>query len=104
MLMGSTWKEAERRIAHLLGGRRVPVTGRQRGDAPDIDHPRLSLEVKHRQELPAWLHNAMNQAQAAKRDNQLPAVILHGKRMDYRTSMALMRLDDFIDWLEGSSR
>jgi hypothetical protein len=32
------WKQAERRIADLLGGQRIPVTGRQRGDTPDIEH------------------------------------------------------------------
>ncbi len=33
------WKATERRVAALLGGRRVPVSGRGRGDAPDIAHP-----------------------------------------------------------------
>jgi len=42
------WKATERRIAALLGGRRVPVSGRGRGNAPDIAHPWLALEVKDR--------------------------------------------------------
>ena len=33
------WKATERRIAALLGGRRVPVSGRGRGDQPDVAHP-----------------------------------------------------------------
>ena len=49
------WKQAERRIAKLLGGRRIPITGRQRGDVPDIEHDALSIEVKSRKALPAWL-------------------------------------------------
>jgi hypothetical protein len=46
------WKTAERRIAKELGGTRVPVTGRGRGDVPDIEHPALSVEVKSRRRLP----------------------------------------------------
>lgn len=33
----STWKNVEMNIARYLGGARVPVTGRTRGSAPDID-------------------------------------------------------------------
>lgn len=40
------WKRNERRIADLLGGRRVPITGRARGDVPDIDHAAFSIECK----------------------------------------------------------
>jgi len=94
----STWKSVERAIANLLGGERVPVTGRQRGSAPDISHPVLSLEVKHRKTLPAWLYDAMEQAQASKRGDKLPAVILHGRGKEYRHSMVMVRLDDFVEW------
>ncbi len=48
------WKQAERRIAAILGGRRIPVSGRGRGDNPDIEHPALSVEVKARASFPAW--------------------------------------------------
>ncbi len=39
------WKACERCIAELLGGHRVPVSGRGRGDVPDALHSRLSIEV-----------------------------------------------------------
>lgn len=94
----TAWKNTERRLAALLGGKRVPVTGRQRGSAPDIEHEWLSLEVKHRRILPAWLHDAMDQAKASRLDGQLPAVILHEKNMDHAKSMVLIRLDDFLEW------
>ena len=94
----STWKLVERKIAAILGGERVPVSGRQRGSAPDIEHSHLSIEVKHRKSLPSWIHDAMDQAQASKRGEQLPVVILHGKNMEYRNSMVLVRLDDFCEW------
>ena len=94
----STWKHVERQIASILGGERVPVSGRQRGSAPDIDHEWLSLEVKHRKSLPAWMHDAMRQAEASKRGDQLPAVILHQKQMQYGDSFVLVRLGDFVEW------
>ncbi len=46
------WKRTERAIAARLGGVRVPVSGRQRGDAPDIAHPTFAVEVKSRASLP----------------------------------------------------
>lgn len=47
-----SWKSAERRIAAILGGERVPVSGRGREDSPDIEHPILSVEVKSRASIP----------------------------------------------------
>lgn len=82
----------------MLGGERVPVSGRQRGDAPDIKHDWLSLEVKDRKRLPAWLHDAMAQAQASKRGDQLPAVILHEAGKRHSKDMVLMSLEDFKEW------
>ncbi len=58
------WKQAERRIASILGGVRVPVPGRRRGDAPDILHPRLSVEVKLRSKLSAWIEEGMRQSES----------------------------------------
>jgi len=63
----ATWKRTERSIAGLIGGERVPVSGRQRGDHPDVQHDWLSVEVKHRQSIPQWLTTALTQARAAVR-------------------------------------
>jgi hypothetical protein len=94
----STWKNVERKIADILGGERVPVSGRQRGSAPDIEHEWLSLEVKHRKTLPAWLHDAMDQAVKSDKGNQLPMVVLHEKQMEYGNSYAVIRLNDFVEY------
>jgi hypothetical protein len=59
------WKAAERRIARMLGGERVPVSGRGRGYSPDVKHPALSIKVKTRAALPAWIEGAMRQSEAA---------------------------------------
>ena len=90
------WKRTEREVARLLGGLRVPVTGRQRGDAPDVMHDRVSIEVKHRKTLPAWLLDAMDQANAAsKSPDQLAIAVLHQSGMRYDHSLVLMELAPF---------
>lgn len=95
------WKSAERKIASLLGGQRVPITGRQRGSAPDIAHPTLSLEVKHRENFPAWLLEALDQAeQSMVSESQIPLAILHQKGMKYEDCLAVMRLSDLIKLME----
>lgn len=94
------WKQAERRIAEVLGGVRVPVTGRQRGATPDVEHATLSIEVKSRKALPAWLLDAMEQAEAAATDGRLPVAVLHQDRKPYRDALVVVRLEDFASHLE----
>ena len=60
-----TWKRHESWWAEVLGGVRVPVTGRQRGSAPDIEHPTYALEVKSGRVLSPRLREGWAQAQAA---------------------------------------
>lgn len=88
------WKTVERNIAKIIGGERVPITGRQRGSSPDILHPYLSVEVKERQTLPAWIHEAMEQAVAASLE-KTPIVILHEKGSKYENDLVVMKLSDF---------
>lgn len=90
----AAWKSAERRVAGLIGGRRVPVSGRARGDAPDVAHDRLSVECKSRKRLPDWLHSAMAQAIAATRDAQAPVVVLHQAGQRYDSALVVVRLRD----------
>ena len=89
-----TWKATERAIAGRLDGVRVPVSGRARGDSPDIAHARLSIEVKHRKTVPAWLHEAMAQAVAAARDTQIPVAILHEAGRRHDGDLCVLRLAD----------
>ena len=99
--MDKLWKRLERQVADYFGGTRVPVTGRQRGDAPDIDHDYISFEVKHRAKLPEWLHGAMDQAIASmKDDDQIPTVILHEKYKRIKESYAMIRCDSYKKLME----
>ena len=95
------WKRTERAIAGRLGGQRVPVSGRGRSDAPDIAHDRLSIEVKHRATLPAWLLDALGQAEAAARDEQLPVAILHAHGRRHGANLCVMSLDTLAALLAG---
>ena len=92
------WKRTERKIAAALGGQRVPVTGRARGDAPDVAHKWLAVEAKHRRTLPAWLQTALAQAQASAHDGQLPIVVLHQHGQRHANDLVVLRLADFVDW------
>ncbi len=76
----------------------MPVSGRGRGDQPDIVHPWLSLEVKDRAALPLWLLDALDQAERSATLAQLPAAVLHraGDRHDH--ALIVLRLADFVDW------
>ncbi len=92
------WKATERRIAGLLGGRRVPVSGRGRGDQPDIAHPWLAIEVKDRATLPLWLLDALDQAEASATPEQLPVAVLHRAGDRHDQALIVLRLRAFIDW------
>lgn len=92
----ATWKAVERRIAEFLGGERVPVTGRQRGNAPDVAHPDFAIEVKHRERMPFWLKDAMDQAVKSRRGDQLPVVILHEKNQRVENCYVMIQLKDLM--------
>lgn len=99
-MTSKTWKSAERTVARLLGGERVPITGRARGSAPDVAHDVLSIEVKHWKKFPDWLKDAMNQAEESQKNGQIPAVILHEKGMKYEDCYTVIRLSDVIKLLD----
>ena len=94
------WKACERKVAALLGGRRIPVSGRGRGDNPDIHHELFSIEVKSRKTIPAWLEDAMRQAEASVKDGRLAVVVLHQDRTPYAESLVVLRLEDFAGYLK----
>ena len=97
--MSARWKEVERAVAAKLGGQRVPITGRQRGDAPDVQHPWLSIEVKHRKLLPGWLHEIGTELRYIDYQGGFPAIIMR----DDSQSFVVMRLAHFIEYFVGSS-
>ena len=102
-MTNQAWKATERFVAGVLGGTRVPITGRQRGDVPDIAHPRYSIEVKRRSAayaFPKWLTTAIEQADAANKDGcKTPLVVIehaHGSGR-LKDHYVMLRLSDFVD-------
>jgi len=97
----AAWKNWERKVAKYIGGRRVPITGRIRGDAPDIDHAWLSVEVKYTsRDWPQKWYQARAQAEASAQPNQLPVQIYTARGMKVGDAFIVMRLSDFRDrWL-----
>jgi len=92
------WKRTEREVGKHLGGTRVPITGRQRGSAPDVEHEWLSIEVKHRKKLPEWLHDAMDQAVKSQKNGQVPIVVLHQSGKHHDNDYVVLKMSDFADW------
>lgn len=79
----ATWKAHERTVARVFGGQRVPVTGRSRGSAPDVEHPTFAIEVKAGAVLSSRLLKGMAQAKAyADRTGKLPIVVVINRRVD----------------------
>jgi hypothetical protein len=95
------WKARERAVALEFGGRRVPVTGRARGDAPDIMHPWLCIEVKAWENLPERVHDALHQAEACVVGDKLPMAVIVANGMATRDGLVVMRVKDFQSWFGG---
>ncbi len=94
----AAWKAIERQWADRLGGKRVPVTGRQRGDAPDIEHPTLAIEVKAGKTISTRLSDGMEQAKASIIGDQLPIVCATQSRTGNKGNLnwVMMEADTFI--------
>lgn len=95
------WKQAETEIATRLGGVRVPVSGRGRGDRPDIEHPRFAPEVKHTRNAFDLVTRAMAQAKAAAEGTaKVPLVAVHKEGQPYDETFVVLRLADFARLVE----
>lgn len=101
MARSSTWKNVERKLAQLLGGERIGVTGRHNMETPDLDIPDLAVEVKHRKSLPALLKKALLQAETAgKAHDKVPIAIFHETGKQYTDSYVVIRMDWFLKFYE----
>lgn len=100
-----SWKKAELELARRLGGERVPVSGRTRGWAPDIAHPRYALEVKTRVALANYLEDGMDQAVKSadwvkRREgvDKLPVLVIHKDGQHFDNAYVVVRLRDAREW------
>ncbi len=95
----STWKSTERRIAKVFGGRRLGPTG---SDTPDVLTPWLSIEVKHRSKLPAWIVEALDKARRGAEVGQLGIAIFHEAGKHGEGDLIVMSAGDFRAWFCGN--
>lgn len=105
--MDKTWKKFERWVGSFLSelgdqAVRIPVTGRTRGDSPDVTSNYLSIECKYRKQIPLWIKDAMDQAVKSNtrgQDNKtkVPVVFLREKRMPLKDTLVMMRLEDLLE-------
>jgi len=95
--LDKAWKKNERMIAKYISGERVPVSGRARGDQPDIKHPWMSIEVKLRMRIPSWIKNGIDQAEKSKVGHQMPVLIIREKGQRVDDALICVRLKDFRD-------
>lgn len=103
-MRSTEWKSTERSIAKLLNGVRVPVSGRQRGSTPDIQHSVYSIEVKRRSVVPHWLFkDAFEQADASNPGDLTPIVVVEwAKGRGHKLErFVVMRLEDFLEAENG---
>lgn len=103
----SRWKQIERDWALWLGGKRVPVTGRQRGDAPDVAHDLYAIEVKAGKVMSPRLREGMAQAKAAAvGTGKTPLLcVTHSVGPGHANEhYVVMALEDFQAWHGGPSR
>jgi hypothetical protein len=96
------WKQSESDMALALGGRRVPITGRARGESPDIEHTTWAIEHKAGRVLPARLTLAWEQARAAAAGTTKTPLVTIDHRPgpgQPRQCYVMMRLEDFVAWM-----
>lgn len=91
----------ERKFADLLGGKRIPVTGRHDQETPDLDVEDLAVEVKARTKLPELIKKAMTQAETAGiKHSKVPIAIFHEKGKRFLDAYVIIRLDWFLKFYE----
>ena len=96
------WKAAEKRIAELLGGRRL-IRASYQESRPDAVAEKSGfsfiVEVKHRKHLPQFMKNALDQAKQHRQKNEVYIAYFHEKNMH----RGIIAIDDteFIRILEG---
>lgn len=96
-----TWKNIEKKVAGITGGKRVGNRGTNTQDVdtdgvPGVD--RFSIECKHSANLPAWLRDGYAQAQRNAPNGKQPLLVVHPKHS--RTYYAILPLDILVEMIE----
>jgi hypothetical protein len=96
-----TWKKVELAIAALIGGKRrgADFRGENHGKS-DIICPGWSVEVKHSKRPTFGLMvDAVAQSETNReKPGDIPIAVVHKEGTEYKNSLVVMRLDQFIDF------
>ena len=83
--MSKSEKTTEAAVAWILGTKR------------DLIHPVLSINVKHRRQLPRFLIRSMAQAESGAPTDRIPCVVMHQESMHHEHNLVVLRLKDLRD-------
>jgi hypothetical protein len=92
-----SWKAYERRLAADVGGRRIPVTGLDRGDR-DVEGGLFFYQAKLRRSLPRWIFDWISGicATAATQD-RIGVLVLRVPKMRDDDALVVLRWKDWRD-------
>jgi len=100
----STWKNWERKWAEFLGGdkvnaKRIPVTGRQSGDVPDVETIKFAVEVKAGKVVSSRTLKAIEQARKAGIATRKIPIVAQTHKINKNNAIHLvtMELDVFLE-------
>ena len=91
-----TWKSVERRVASMLGGERVKLSGINSGySSGDVLDPNYLIEVKTKKQ--SSLHRLFSKVEKeAKAEQKTPLLVMHQKNTS--KYLAVMDLEELIKW------
>jgi hypothetical protein len=86
-------KAAERKVAAMLGGRRMGLFGKE-----DVEVDHFSVEVKSRVSFVAksWIKQA--ETNNPDPEGKIPIVVVHTKNCDHSGDLVIMRIADFLEF------
>ena len=88
-----TWKNIERGVCGYLGCTRSGPTGIEGPDCDCHDLP-ISIQVKHRENIPVWFSDMVSQTMGQAHPGKLPLLVLHALGQAIPESYTVVRLSD----------
>jgi hypothetical protein len=97
-----TWQRHKTAVARALGTTRTGAGAQNRRDGgADVRTDWLVAECKSWSRLPARVVAALEQAERAARDGQLPVAVLHQVGQRRENDLVVLRWGDFRSWFGG---
>ncbi len=91
-------REAERRLAKIVGGKRNPSTGIE--GTPDVETEKIAYELKSWASLPDWLYASWEQAKrCAAHVDKSPVLVLEARHPGGQNIRFYIQEES--EWLKG---